>query len=366
LAVGDGGVLMVKCHAPHGCTFSSIADGVRLPRQAFFPDYQEKSPEKKNDSYMSGKISATYDYRDEQNVLLFQAIRFDPKDFRQRRHNPAVDYSMAFSKDNPEHIWNLEGVRRVLYRLPELLMLLKAKPERWVLILEGEKDVDTAMKHGLTATCNPMGAGKWDKSYSEMLRGCNLVVIPDEDSMDDKGNSPGCKHAEDVCNTSLGIAKSVRAIRLPGVGPKGDFTEWWINQEQAKVSVDDRKKAILEMIRLAPPWTRESKIIPVAHAVTHAVAQPSTKEPAKESSWDGEITPGLERIADIAVDLRKNVPIANLSQLIARIQIEVAHAVSAVTLSEKQDDRYLRETLGAIGAYAVRGLEELGKVKVAT
>src|SRR5262245_43639267 len=32
-----------------------------------------------------GKIVATYDYGDETGKLLFQVVRFDPKDFRQRR-----------------------------------------------------------------------------------------------------------------------------------------------------------------------------------------------------------------------------------------------------------------------------------------
>jgi hypothetical protein len=50
-------------------------------------------------------IAATYDYRDENGALLFQVVRKVPKKFVQRRPNGSGGW-----------IWNLDGVRRVLYR----------------------------------------------------------------------------------------------------------------------------------------------------------------------------------------------------------------------------------------------------------
>src|SRR4030095_16983762 len=73
----------------------------------------------------SSKIVATYDYTDEAGKLLFQCVRYQPKDFRQRQPDGKGGW-----------IWNLEGVRRVLYRLPEVL---KSKT---VCVAEGEKDCD--------------------------------------------------------------------------------------------------------------------------------------------------------------------------------------------------------------------------------
>src|SRR5208283_4574900 len=55
------------------------------------------------------RIVAEYDYTDEGGELLYQTVRFDPKDFKQRRPDGKGDW-----------IWNLKGVRLVLYRLPEL------------------------------------------------------------------------------------------------------------------------------------------------------------------------------------------------------------------------------------------------------
>ncbi len=102
------------------------------------------------------RIVAEYDYRDERGELLFQTVRFDPKDFRQRRPNGAGDW-----------IWDLDGVRRVLYRTPEISS--SAASGDVVYVVEGQKDVETLRGEGMIATCNPMGAGKWRREYAEQL-----------------------------------------------------------------------------------------------------------------------------------------------------------------------------------------------------
>ena len=51
----------------------------------------------------------------------------------------------------------MQGVERVLYRLPEVL----AAGEVWV--VEGEKDADSLAALGIVATCNAGGAGKWSE-----------------------------------------------------------------------------------------------------------------------------------------------------------------------------------------------------------
>ena len=90
------------------------------------------------------KIVTAYDYTDKDGQLLFQVCRTEPKDFRQRQPDGKGGW-----------IWDLKGIERVLYRLPEVL---KAKE---VLIVEGEKDVDNLAILGFTATTCPMGAKKW-------------------------------------------------------------------------------------------------------------------------------------------------------------------------------------------------------------
>jgi 5S rRNA maturation endonuclease (ribonuclease M5) len=57
-----------------------------------------------------GKVVAEYDYFDETGVLLYQVLRYEPKSFRQRQPHVFGGW-----------LWTMRGVRRVLYRLPELL-----------------------------------------------------------------------------------------------------------------------------------------------------------------------------------------------------------------------------------------------------
>jgi len=98
-----------------------------------------------------------YDYVSEADELLFQVVRFEPKDFRQRRPDRKGGW-----------IWNLDGARRVLYRLPDVIEALAS--DRAVFIVEGEKDADALWRLGIPATCNAGGAGngKWRASYSSI------------------------------------------------------------------------------------------------------------------------------------------------------------------------------------------------------
>lgn len=150
------------------------------------------------------RIVATYDYTDEAGKLLFQAVRFEPKGFSQRRPDGRGGW-----------IWNLQGVRLVPYRLPELV----AAGADHVFIPEGEKDVDNLCRLGLVATCNPMGAGKWNDSFNKYLKGKRVTLLPDNDQA-------GRDHALDVARRLYGIAARVEIVELPGLPPKGDVSDF--------------------------------------------------------------------------------------------------------------------------------------------
>jgi 5S rRNA maturation endonuclease (ribonuclease M5) len=164
------------------------------------------------------RIEAVYNYTDEAGTLLFQTVRYTPKDFRQRRPD-----------GNGGWVWNLEGVRRVLYRLPEVL------ESKYTLILEGEKDCETARNLGLVATCNPCGAGKWSADYSECLRDKRVVIIGDNDE-------PGRKHAREVARSLVGVAAMVKLIEA--LSNSKDLSVW--------VEKGGTRDSLLEIIKQAP------------------------------------------------------------------------------------------------------------------
>lgn len=129
--------------------------------------------------------TAIYKYVDEKGVLLYEVVRvnkFDgKKDFRQRR---------------PDHTkkggwtWNIEGVRRVLYRLPKVIAAVEAGEE--CVLVEGEKDVHTAESLGYVATCNSGGAGKFPTDAADVFKdGAHVLIVADADE-------PGRKHARVV------------------------------------------------------------------------------------------------------------------------------------------------------------------------
>ena len=146
-----------------------------------------------------------YQYRDAAGHLVFEVVRKVPKDFRQRRPD-----------GNGGWIWNLKGIERIPYRLPELLA---APADALVFIVEGEKDADRLASLGLVATCNAGGAGKWHRSYNQHLQGRAVVILPDNDQA-------GRDHAADVAKKLAGIAASVRIVERPGLLEKGDVSDW--------------------------------------------------------------------------------------------------------------------------------------------
>lgn len=173
-----------------------------------------------------------YKYEDEKVKELFETVRYEPKAFRQRRPDGKGDY-----------IWNLKGIRRVLYRLPELIA-----GKNPVFICEGEKDVDNLRLLRLTVTCCPMGAEKWksqEKEYNPFLKGRDIFIIPDNDE-------EGERHLDQVARSLKTFTSSTRVLRLPGEGVK-DISDW------LEIKGNDRAK-FLELVKKAQKW-KEKKII---------------------------------------------------------------------------------------------------------
>ncbi len=193
------GIVWIKCFA--GCAKEDILRALDLTWPDLFPKDRDDAGEPR----ASGRIVTAYNYKDAQGILLYQVVRYEPKDFRQRRPDGKGGW-----------IWNLNGVRRVLYRLPELRAADPAEP---VFLVEGEKDADNLAALGLVATTNAGGAAKWLEVFAEALRDRVVVLLPDNDEA-------GRKHAAVVGRSLHGIAGEVRVLDLPDLPPKGDVSDW--------------------------------------------------------------------------------------------------------------------------------------------
>jgi hypothetical protein len=169
-------------------------------------------------------VEAVYSYTNEQGVEIFQVVRKVGKKFLQRHGD-----------GHGRWIWKMEGVRRVLYRFPQLLA---ADPLRTVYIVEGERDTETAERLGIVATTGPGGAGKWHMVADlarEVLAGRNVVIIADADG-------PGRKHAAQVAASLVGVARAVRVVELPDAK---DLSEYIV---EMKMTLEDLEDVVDEAV----------------------------------------------------------------------------------------------------------------------
>lgn len=187
------------------------------------------------------KKATIYPYPDETGKLLYEVGRVDPpgekKKIMQRRPDGRGGW-----------LWKLDNVRRVLYRLPEVL------EANTVFICEGEKAAD-ALNDKLraadlygdqVATTNSQGAGYWQDEFVVALDGKAVIVLPDNDDQ-------GAKHATQVCSSirARGKARSLKRLDLPNLPPKGDAADFFSSGRTVK--------GLLHLADAAPEWKPEEK-----------------------------------------------------------------------------------------------------------
>jgi len=298
IAVGDDGRVLLHCHA--GCGSAEVLNALGLAEADLFPRRSpplrsvQQGSRSGSKSEQPKKMDATYDYKDQGGKLLYQVLRYEPKAFRQRRPG-----------EEGEWIWNLHGVERVLYRLPDLL---NAEPERWFFVVEGEKDADALAAIGLTATTNSGGAGKWGQCDSSVLDDRRVAIIPDRDDT-------GRQHAEAIAASLNGAAADVRILDL---GSGGDFTgkdvsEWldWLDAKEPS----ELAEALYEMAEDASQWTSHCWATP----------KPLTREIVGEERFPVDALPQWLKSMVTAVSVSLQTPPA-LAGCLALAIISVAVA----------------------------------------
>lgn len=286
LSVGDHNQLIVRCYPRRSgspaCRTADVMTRLGLPLTALFPDFEARDREfqarkaakqSRPTRHTSPGGRPMRDRPNEPSVTEAEYEYFDPdqpdkdgkprlayvvvkkryqggaKDYPQKRPNPDFDRTKRESKDNPAWVWTLAGVKKILFGLPELRAALAENRDRYVFLVEGEEDVRTARKMGMVATSHPGGALKWTlPQFTAELKGCNVVLIPDEDPVFEDVNKPGSylcpgiDHVRDVAAKLLaGGAQSVRLFRLPDVPEFGDLSDW----RRVQVCPDDEARGRL-------------------------------------------------------------------------------------------------------------------------
>lgn len=216
--------ILLKCQA--GCLTEDVLKALGIEMSDLFTKPLETT---------KGKIVATYDYTDESGNQLFQVIRYEPKSFNQRRKDTKGEW-----------VYNLDGVRRVLYHLPDILIA-----QDTIYIVEGEKDADNLWKWGLVATTSPGGANTWKPEYAYPLMGKSVVIIPDNDLA-------GKAYARAVAKSLQGKVRSLACVILPDAK---DVTDW-LEQGADIAELKSLEKDISALWAIATPdYQREGDAI---------------------------------------------------------------------------------------------------------
>jgi 5S rRNA maturation endonuclease (ribonuclease M5) len=206
-ARGDRGSVVIFCHKCQGNEDFLAAIGWTLA-----DTYDEPMPEHErrdrptDDTWIpcqkhGHKRVAQYLYRDEHGAVVHGVTRCDHKDFAQWRPDSSTRSGRRWSLNDEQ---GKRLVRLVPYRLPESLGAIAE--DRVIWIAEGEKDVHALVDHGLVATCNAAGSGKWTAEHAQFLKGADVTICADRDE-------PGRKHAQHVVETLRGIARSVYVVQ---------------------------------------------------------------------------------------------------------------------------------------------------------
>lgn len=207
LSIGEGSDGKILLHCFSGCSVSAICESLEIEVSDLFQESLYDRPEPKQ---------TIYRYEDEQGKELYRKIRIEPgfagkdKSFYSERTN-----------ENGVVIKNLQGCRRMLYRLPEVLQGIA--DQKTIFITEGEKDVDNLFSRSLIATTASESL-KWSDEFTKTLEEADIVILYDLDKT-------GLERRDLLCKSLYGKVKKLRVVDLPGLEYQeshgSDVSDWF-------------------------------------------------------------------------------------------------------------------------------------------
>ncbi len=168
-------------------------------------------------------IVATYDFRDENGVLLYQDQRAEFKAadgsfiLKEGKHAKEFFVRRPYPERPGQWLSGLGITRRVLYRLPEII---KAVAEGFtIFIVESAGKADALVAWGLEATSNVGATNGWQDDFAKFLAGADIIILPDNDKS-------GRDYLDKVVASLVKVDARVRVLDLPGLPHKGDIKNW--------------------------------------------------------------------------------------------------------------------------------------------
>lgn len=223
------------------------------------------APKGKFAGFMDDHPIATFQYFDAKNRLAYEVLKFEktaPRRYMQRRPHLAGGWIWGltegvygkvksgdwFKAKEGKHYaeeQHFDATPWWLYHRDEVVAAVAAgKP---IVLVEGEKDVETLRAWGFVATTNQGGAKNWHPELNDDLRGARVIICSDIDA---SGNARTLMRGAEL----RGIADSVKVIDLSlhwkDAPDKSDVTDW-------KEKAGGTAEKFAELVRKAPPWKPE-------------------------------------------------------------------------------------------------------------
>lgn len=168
-----------------------------------------------------------YFYKDKDGSIVNAKVKYRASD------NSKTFRCKGISLKDNSYIFTQDTQIQVIYNLPLVSSAIKEQKE--VFLVEGEKDCDTLVALGYTATCFPSNGNY--KKYIDTFKGATIIAITDNDEA-------GENHLIEWIEFLEEVVKNFYVINLPNidkVGNKADITDWF----NAGHTVEEFKTVIL-------------------------------------------------------------------------------------------------------------------------
>jgi AAA domain len=185
---------------------------------------------------------AEFPYEDENGSVIYRNVRYPLL-------NPDGTALMA-AKGKPDKTFrqqrregrgwgkNLGGVKQVPYHPPELIAAIKSG-RQVVFAAEGEAKADRLRALGFIATS--MANKAVALAHAELFRGVEVALLPDNDEK-------GTARANEIGSALIGVAKSIRIVKLPRLQSSGEDVIEWLDKYMGSAEELD------ELYQGSPNW----------------------------------------------------------------------------------------------------------------
>jgi len=204
-----------------GCDISDICRSFGIEPKDLFYNSKEKSVANKYQP-----LQAEYMYYDEKGKYIYSKLRFATEDGGKKMFCAVNNGSSYDYKSVPKE--------RVLYKLPQLLLAIQ-NGCKLVYIVEGEKDVETLSKLGMTATTSG-SANSWKKEFAQYFKNLNVVILRDNDKS-------GLDYADAIEKSIHNLCASYKTV-ITSQKDKGDVTDY--------IEEGHTKEELLQLIDSVP------------------------------------------------------------------------------------------------------------------